>query len=60
MVVLEARDSVGGRVWSDELPGPQAVAEATIERGAEFVLAGYDRFRAYVRPASGSSWWTPR
>jgi monoamine oxidase len=40
VVVLEARDRVGGRVWSQELiPGdPRTV----IERGAEFVLDGYD------------------
>ena len=44
--VLEARDRVGGRVWSAEVAG--AVGPATIERGAEFVLAGYDRFRAYA------------
>jgi monoamine oxidase len=39
VVVLEARDRVGGRVWSQELvPGdPRTV----IERGAEFMLAGY-------------------
>jgi 4-methylaminobutanoate oxidase (methylamine-forming) len=43
-VVLEARDRVGGRVWSQELvPGdPRTV----IERGAEFVLDGYDLMRA--------------
>ncbi len=43
VVVLEARDRVGGRVWSEELvPGdPRTV----IERGAEFVLAGYDVMR---------------
>jgi monoamine oxidase len=42
-VVLEARDRVGGRVWSAELvPGdPRTV----IERGAEFVLDGYDVMR---------------
>ncbi|MSV74445.1 MAG: FAD-dependent oxidoreductase, partial [Actinobacteria bacterium] len=36
VLVLEARDRVGGRVWSQELvPGdPRTV----IERGAEFVL----------------------
>ena len=45
--VLEARDRVGGRVWSAEVAGP-AGTPATIERGAEFVLAGYDRFRAYA------------
>jgi monoamine oxidase len=43
VVVLEARDRVGGRVWSQELiPGdPWTV----IERGAEFVLDGYDVLR---------------
>ncbi len=43
VVVLEARDRVGGRVWSQELiPGdPRTV----IERGAEFVLDGYDMLR---------------
>ncbi|MGC1282367.1 MAG: FAD-dependent oxidoreductase, partial [Streptosporangiaceae bacterium] len=40
VVVLEARDRVGGRVWSQELiPGDQ---RTVIERGAEFVLDGYD------------------
>jgi monoamine oxidase len=44
VVVLEARDRVGGRVWSQELvPGdPRTV----VERGAEFVLDGYDQMRA--------------
>jgi monoamine oxidase len=37
--VLEARDRVGGRVWSD------SAGEAVIERGAEFVLEGYDVLR---------------
>src|SRR5690348_7955558 len=43
VVVLEARDRVGGRVWSQELvPGdPRTV----VERGAEFVLDGYDLMR---------------
>ncbi len=43
VVVLEARDRVGGRVWSQELvPGdPRTV----IERGAEFVLDGYELLR---------------
>jgi monoamine oxidase len=38
--VLEARDRVGGRVWSEELvpSDPRTV----VERGAEFVLPGYD------------------
>ena len=44
VVVLEARDRVGGRVWSQELvPGdPRSV----VERGGEFVLDGYDLMRA--------------
>ena len=38
--VIEARNRVGGRVWSQELiPGR---ADTVIERGAEFVLDGYD------------------
>jgi monoamine oxidase len=35
VVVLEARDRVGGRVWSQVLPNG-----AGIERGAEFILPG--------------------
>ena len=43
VVVLEARDRVGGRVWSQELiPGDR---RTVIERGAEFVLDGYDVLR---------------
>lgn len=39
VIVLEARDRVGGRVWSDEIePGN---AQTRIERGAEFILSGY-------------------
>ncbi len=46
VVVLEARDRVGGRVWSQELiPGdPRTV----IERGAEFVLDGYQVMRTVL------------
>ena len=46
VVVLEARDRVGGRVWSEELaPGdPRSV----VERGGEFVLGGYDVMRAVM------------
>ncbi len=46
VVVLEARDRVGGRVWSQELVhgDPRTV----IERGAEFVLSGYDVMRAML------------
>jgi len=40
--VLEARDRVGGRVWSDRAGG------AVIERGAEFVLDGYEVLRAHA------------
>ncbi|MGE5407041.1 MAG: flavin monoamine oxidase family protein [Syntrophothermus sp.] len=36
VTVLEARDRVGGRVWSVPFGG------ATIERGAEFILPGYE------------------
>lgn len=43
VVVLEARDRVGGRVWSQQLvPGD---SRTVIERGAEFVLDGYDVLR---------------
>jgi monoamine oxidase len=50
VVVLEARARVGGRVWSQELvPGdPRTV----IERGAEFVLDGYDVLRAVAADLS--------
>ncbi len=43
VAVLEARNRVGGRVWSQELmPGdPRSV----VERGGEFVLDGYDLMR---------------
>lgn len=46
VIVLEARDRVGGRVWSAELvPGdPRTV----IERGAEFILDGYDVMRTLL------------
>jgi monoamine oxidase len=37
VVVLEARDRVGGRVWSRELPNG-----AVVEMGAEFILPGED------------------
>ncbi len=50
VLVLEARDRVGGRVWSQELiPGdPRTV----IERGAEFVLDGYDVMRTVLAELS--------
>jgi monoamine oxidase len=40
VVVLEARDRVGGRVWSEELVAGDPCS--VVERGAEFVLPGYD------------------
>ena len=43
--VFEARDRVGGRVWSETIEA--AGSEHVIERGAEFVLNGYDRLRAH-------------
>ncbi|MFM8773532.1 MAG: FAD-dependent oxidoreductase, partial [Actinomycetota bacterium] len=43
VTVLEARDRVGGRVWSQELlPGRP---DTIVERGAEFVLEGYTVMR---------------
>jgi monoamine oxidase len=45
--VLEARDRVGGRVWSEPLDGPGG-SGPVIERGAEFVLAGYDEMRRWL------------
>ncbi len=47
VVVLEARDRVGGRVWSEPLDGPGGTGPV-IERGAEFVLAGYDVMRSWL------------
>ncbi len=50
VLVLEARDRVGGRVWSQELiPGdPRTV----VERGAEFVLDGYAVMRTVLAELS--------
>jgi monoamine oxidase len=46
VVVLEARDRAGGRVWSQRLiPGDE---RTVIERGAEFVLDGYDVMRSVL------------
>src|SRR5262252_156739 len=42
-IVLEARDRVGGRVWSAELAAGDP--RTLVERGAEFVLDGYDVMR---------------
>lgn len=47
VAVLEARDRVGGRVWSQALtPGD---SRTVIERGAEFVLSGYDVLRSVAQ-----------
>ena len=42
VTILEARDRVGGRVWSVPFAG------SVVERGAEFVLDGYDLMRAHA------------
>lgn len=44
VTVYEARDRVGGRVWSETIEA--AGAPHVIERGAEFVLNGYDLLRS--------------
>lgn len=44
VVVLEARARVGGRVCSESVETPHG--DAVIERGAEFVLAGYETLEA--------------
>jgi monoamine oxidase len=44
VLVLEARNRVGGRVWSQQLESSDGAA-TVIERGGEFVLTGYDRLR---------------
>jgi monoamine oxidase len=43
VVVLEARDRVGGRVWSRELGNG-----AVVEMGAEFILPGNDTLLSFV------------
>jgi monoamine oxidase len=47
VIVYEARDRVGGRVWSQPLDGPGGVGPV-IERGAEFVLEGYDEMGSWL------------
>jgi monoamine oxidase len=42
VTVLEARDRVGGRVWSQRFAG------GVIERGAEFILPDYELMLGYV------------
>ncbi|WP_302184064.1 flavin monoamine oxidase family protein [Rothia santali] len=45
VTVFEARDRVGGRLWSETMEA--GGGEHVIERGAEFVLDGYSLFREY-------------
>ncbi len=51
VVVLEARDRVGGRVWSRELGNG-----AVVEMGAEFVLPGNDSMLAVVERFGHGLW----
>ena len=51
VVVLEARDRVGGRVWSRELGNG-----AVVEMGAEFILPGNDVIVAEVRRLGLDLW----
>lgn len=46
VLLLEARDRVGGRVWSH---GPRKPGEAPVEFGAEFVHEGNAALRALLR-----------
>lgn len=45
VVVIEARERVGGRVWSENLETADGTM-CVIERGGEFVLTGYEKLRA--------------
>jgi monoamine oxidase len=47
VTVFEARARVGGRVWSEPIDGPDG-SGPIIERGAEFVLEGYDHMRRWL------------
>ena len=51
MVVLEARDRVGGRTWSRELPDGSVV-----EMGAEFILPGNRRVEETARRLGLGLW----
>ena len=46
VTVFEARDRVGGRIWSATVP--TASGDAVIERGAEFFLNGYTAAEAQL------------
>ena len=47
VLVLEARNRVGGRVWSQPF-GADDQPPIVVERGAEFILDGYDQLTAYA------------
>jgi monoamine oxidase len=47
VVVVEARDRVGGRVWSQTVDAPDGT-RCVIERGGEFVLTGYEMLEELV------------
>ena len=51
VTVLEARDRVGGRVWSRELPDG-----AVVEMGAEFILPGNTLVEETARRLGLSLW----
>jgi monoamine oxidase len=51
VLVLEARDRVGGRAWSQELPNG-----AVVEMGAEFILPGNDVIEATVERLGLGFW----
>lgn len=61
VTVFEARDRVGGRVWSDEIE--TTAGRRVIERGAEFVLDDYEAMHALVAEVglslvdTGMSWY---
>lgn len=43
VTVFEARDRVGGRVWTERIEHEDG-SSTPIERGAEFIIEGYDQF----------------
>src|SRR5262245_58209744 len=51
VVVLEARDRVGGRVWSQELENG-----AVVEMGAEFILPGNTAIRELAAEVGLGMW----
>ena len=53
VTVFEARQRPGGRVWSETLQ--TATGDTVIERGAEFILDGYEAMRT-LSEAYGLQW----